>query len=420
MPDGLDQVLYALGAIVVGGGVMAFYFYGSNWLLDTLLRDRVEPDGRVLESRENQREAIRPWLFVGPALLVLGLYLVYPAIQTVILSFGDKDGNIEITRTTYPEEVNALRLNYIQNPTQERVDEIRAQLAEIYPAAADVDLGDLEQYENTRAVIETLLTESGVELGTEFVLFRNYEWAFFEEGAPQFWESVRNNILWLLVPVVSTALGLLIAVLADRVRWGTIAKSLIFMPMAISFVGASVIWKFVYDANLPNPGQPIPNQIGVLNAIVVALGGQPQDWIALEPWNNFFLMVILIWGQTGFAMVLLASALRGVPEETLEAARIDGASEIQVFFRIMIPQILSTILVVMTTITILVLKVYDIVAAMTNGQFGTQILANQQYNEAFRAFNDGRGSMLATIIMVAVIPILIWNLRQYRKQETNR
>jgi len=420
MPDGLSQVLYALGAIVVGVGVMVLYFFGSNWLLDTLLRDRVESDGRVLESRENQRESIRPWLFVGPALLVLGLYLIYPAIQTVVFFFGDSDGNIELTQTTYPPEVEAMRLNFIQNPTQERVDEIRAELAEEYPAIAEVDLGDLEQYENTGAVIDTLLTEGGVELGSEFVLFRNYQWAFFEEGAPQFWESVRNNLLWLLVPIVSTALGLLIAVLADRVRWGTIAKSLVFMPMAISFVGASVIWKFVYDANLPNAGQDIPNQIGILNAMVVALGGQPQDWIALEPWNNFFLMVILIWGQTGFAMVLLASALRGVPEETLEAARIDGASEIQVFFRIMIPQILSTILVVMTTITILVLKVYDIVAAMTNGQFGTQILANQQYNEAFRAFHDGRGSMLATIIMVAVIPILIWNLRQYQKQESNR
>ncbi|MCA9912738.1 MAG: sugar ABC transporter permease, partial [Anaerolineae bacterium] len=190
--------------------------------------------------------------------------------------------------------------------------------------------------------------------------------------------------------------------------------------MAISFVGASVIWKFVYDANLPNPGQPIPNQIGILNAIVVALGGQPQDWIALEPWNNFFLMIILIWIQTGFAMVLLSAALRGVPEETLEASRIDGANEVQVFFNIMVPQILTTILVVLTTITITALKVFDIVAAMTNGQFGTQILANQMYNEAFRAFNDGRGSMLATIIMVAVVPVLIWNLRRYQQEEANR
>jgi len=199
------------------------------------------------------------------------------------------------------------------------------------------------------------------------------------------------------------------------VRWGSIAKSLIFLPMAISFVGASVIWKFVYDLRPEGA-----NQIGLLNAIVTGLGGQPQAWIALEPWNNFFLMIILVWIQTGFAMVLLGAALRGVPEETLEAARIDGANEIQIFFSIMIPQIMTTILVVLTTITITVLKVFDIVLAMTNGQFGTQVLANMMYSQAFRAFDDGRGSAVAIVIMVAVVPVLIWNIRQFQQQEMNR
>lgn len=344
MQEQLLQVFSAAVAIVVGVGALVFYFFGSNWLLDTLLADEVAPDGSVKESKETTREAIRPWLFVGPALVILGIYLIYPAIQTVILSFYGSNGE-------------------------------------------------------------------------EFVGLRNYRWAL---GSDEFIEAVRNTIAWLFVPFASTIFGLLIAVLADRVRWGNIAKSLIFMPMAISFVGASVIWKFVYDANLPQPGQPIPDQIGVLNAMIVSIGFQPQDWIALIPWNNLFLMIILIWIQTGFAMVLLSAALRGVPEETLEAARIDGASEVQLFFQIMVPQIMSTILVVLTTITIVVLKIFDIVAAMTNGQFETQVLANLMYDQAFRAFHDGRGSMVAVVIMVAVIPIMVWNIRQFQKEEEMR
>ena len=185
------------------------------------------------------------------------------------------------------------------------------------------------------------------------------------------------------------------------------------MPMAISFVGASVIWKFVYDY-----GGPEATQIGLLNAIVVSLGGTPQAWITIPFWNNFFLMVILIWIQTGFAMVIFSAALRGVPEETLEAARIDGANEIQIFFRIIIPQILTTILVVWTTITIIVLKIFDIVLAMTNGQWETEVLANLMFDWMFRGGGDfGRGSTIALIIMIAVIPIMVWNIKRFREQE---
>jgi alpha-glucoside transport system permease protein len=337
----MEQLANALLAIVVGVGALLFYYYGTNWILDTALADRVNPQGVIISSRTRLREAIRPWLFVGPAVFLLGLFLVYPAIQTFILSFFNANSST-------------------------------------------------------------------------FVGLRNYEWAF-SDG--EFRQSIANNLLWLIVvPFASTSLGLIIAVLADNVRWGTIAKSLIFMPMAISFVGASVIWKFVYDYRGPDA-----TQIGVLNALVTYLGGQPQAWLTIPFWNNFFLMVILVWIQTGFAMVLLSAALRGVPDETIEAARIDGANEIAIFFRIMIPQIMGTILVVWTTITIVVLKVFDIVLAMTNGQWNTEVLANLMYDWMFRGGGDfGRGSMLATVLMIAVIPIMVWNIRNFRKEEFNR
>jgi alpha-glucoside transport system permease protein len=200
--------------------------------------------------------------------------------------------------------------------------------------------------------------------GEGFVGLANYAWVFTDEN---FLITIRNNFLWLLVvPAAATALGLVVAVLADRVWWGNAAKTLVFMPMAISFVGASVIWKFVYDFRGPDN-----EQIGILNAIVQGMGLEPQAWVTVPFWNNFFLMAILIWIQTGFAMVILSAALRGVPTDTIEAARIDGASELQIFFEVMVPQVMSTILVVWTTITITVLKVFDIVMAMTGGQWDT-------------------------------------------------
>jgi alpha-glucoside transport system permease protein len=234
---------------------------------------------------------------------------------------------------------------------------------------------------------------------------------------PGFRESMFNNMLWLLfVPALSTFLGLVIAALTDRIWWGNIAKSLIFMPMAISFVGASVIWKFIYDYR--GAGS---EQIGILNAIVVYFGGEPQAWITIPFWNNFFLMIILVWIQTGFAMVILSAALRGIPDETIEAAVIDGANGFQIFFKIMIPQIWGTIAVVWTTITILVLKVFDIVLAMTNGQWNTQVLANLMFDWMFRGGGDfGRGAAIAMVIMVLVIPIMIWNIRRANAEMEGR
>lgn len=331
----MGQILSSLVIMALGIAGCAGYFYGSNFLLDMLCPGKISDP---LQASKNIRRAniIRPWLFLGPALLALSLYLIYPVFESVRLSFHDSRGD-------------------------------------------------------------------------NFVGFANYIW-LFNDG--EFREAILNNLLWLLVvPAASTFLGLIIATMTDRIWWGNIAKSLIFMPMAISFIGASVIWKFIYDFRGEGDAQ-----IGILNAIVELFGLTPQVWITLDFWNNFFLMVILIWIQTGFAMVILSAALRGIPEETIEAATIDGASKFQIFFRIMIPQIWGTIAVVWTTITILVLKVFDIVLAMTNGQWDTQVLANLMFDWMFRGGGDhGRGAAIAVVIMLLVLPIMVWNILNARK-----
>jgi len=239
--------------------------------------------------------------------------------------------------------------------------------------------------------------------GANFIGLGNYV-DLFAEGT--FRTAVLNNLLWVLcVPAMATFLGLLIAQLTDRLSWGNIAKSLIFMPMAISFVGASLIWKFVYSAN---------PDIGIINSIRDSMGLVVLDPLQVRFWNNFFLMFILVWIQTGFAMVILSAALRGIPEETIEAAIIDGANPFQVFFKIKVPQIMGTIVVVWTTITILVLKVFDIVYTMTGGNFGTHILPSYMMTYMFR--DDGRATAVAFVIMLLVLPVMIWNIRQARNE----
>jgi alpha-glucoside transport system permease protein len=331
------QLLNALITVIIGVGGCLLYFYGSNTLLDRMLQVDASNDDRSIRNLKLQ-SSIRPWLFLGPALILLTLYLVYPVIQTIWLSFHDNAGD-------------------------------------------------------------------------KFVGLNNYAWAFKDT---QFRTSIYNNLLWLLVvPAACTFLGLVIAVLTDKIWWGQLAKSLVFLPLAISFVGASVIWKFVYDYRAE--GQ---DQIGILNAIVSWFGFSPQVWISMPFWNNFFLMVILIWIQTGFATVILGAALRGVPEDTIEAATIDGAGPFKIFWRIMVPQIKTTIIVVWTTITVLVLKVFDIVLTMTNGQWDTQVLANLMFDWMFRGGGDfGRGAAIAIIIMLAVLPIMIWNIRQANAEQ---
>ena len=333
----MHPAFQGLMTIIFGVGGCIAYFYFSNQFLDKVL---FPPRGPNAGRNINRAEMIRPWLFLFPAILALGLYLAYPVFET-----------------------------------------LRMSLVERIPGG-----------------------------GSKFVGLDNYRQMF---GEPKFWEALTNNMLWLLVvPAFSTAFGLLAAQLTDRIGWGNIAKSLIFMPMAISFVGAAVIWKLVYDT------RPIDQQqIGVLNALYLFFGGtEPKTWLTMKIWNNFFLMAVLVWIQTGFAMVILSAALRGIPEETIEAAILDGANPFQVFFKIKMPQISGTIVVVWTTITIVVLKVFDIVFAMTNGQWETQVLANYMFDKLFRANDWGVGSASAMIIMLLVTPILIWNVRNARKE----
>ncbi|MCG6882816.1 MAG: sugar ABC transporter permease [Silicimonas sp.] len=408
----MHPALLGLVTIVIGVGGCIAYFYFSNLFLDKVLFPAKGPNAGRNINRANQ---IRPWLFLFPAMFALGLYLGYPVVETLRLSLTDRDA------------------------------------------------------------------------GGAFVGLANYNQMLSE---PKFWEAMRNNMLWLIVvPAASTAFGLLAAQLTDRIGWGNLAKSLVFMPMAISFVGASVIFKLIYDARPEDSAQ-----IGILNAVwmqfeggfgsvlflqllptlillafaaivgyvvyifvapftsgqgkkgfwnlvltaIVVLGGlylvwaslssvlgvwttdfpygQPQNWLTLPFYNNFFLMVVLIWIQTGFAMVILSAALRGIPEETVEAAIVDGANPFQIFFKIKVPQIMPTIVVVWTTITLVVLKVFDIVFAMTNGQWETQVLANYMFDKLFRANDWGVGSASAIVIMILVSPILVWNVIQARKE----
>ncbi|SIQ34033.1 alpha-glucoside transport system permease protein [Alkalispirochaeta americana] len=280
------------------------------------------------------RDLLRPYVFITPAFLILLVYIIYPTVRTIYISFFD-----------------------------------------FQRGGTPINFG-----------------------------FQNYLRAFTD---PALRIALRNNALWLVfVPLFAVSLGLVIAVLVDRIKWERFAKSLIFLPMAISFVGASVIWRFIYYR------ASFGTQIGLLNALRVALGEDPLGWLRLEPWNNFFLIIIMIWLQTGFAMVILSSAVKGVPSSLLEAARIDGAGEFRIFFQVIIPFVSGAILTVTTTIVILVLKVFDVVYVMTSGRFNTEVVANMMYNQMFVQGAYGRGAALAVIIFIAVTPVMIYNIRR--------
>jgi alpha-glucoside transport system permease protein len=298
-------------------------------------------------------ERLLPFVFVGPAMAILAWYLAIPTVRTFWISLFNRDGP--------PDGLSLL---------------------------------------------QQLSSDS-------FVGFNNYVAVFTED---LMLEAFRNNLMWIIFgSTFSVAFGLVIAVLADRSSFEKTAKSLIFLPMAISFVGASIIWNFIYEYR--PIGQP---QVGLLNAIVTGLGGVPQaypQWVDIAPWNNLFLIVIVIWLQAGFSMVLFSAALKGIPDELLEAARIDGATEVQIFFRIMIPYIRGTIISVFTTVVIFTLKIFDVVWVMTGGQFGTHVIATQFYRQSFTNRNSGFGSAIAIVLLIAVIPVMIYNLKQFREQE---
>ena len=261
--------------------------------------------------------------------------------------------------------------------------------------------------------LRTLFLSFQNDDSTRFVAAGNYAWAFTSDSIHQ---VLLNTLAWIIIaPVLATVLGLAMAVLVDRLKRQAVYKSLIFMPMAISFVGASIIWRFVYEAR--DPAQP---QIGLLSQIAILLGFNPPNWILTQPLNTFLLMVIMVWVQTGFAMVVLSAALKAVPDDVIEAARMDGAHGGRLLFFVTIPMIRNTLIVVLTTVMITTLKVFDIVRTMTGGNFGTQVLANEMYSQSFVQFNNGRGSALATILFLAVLPLVIYNIVQLRRERETR
>jgi len=288
-----------------------------------------------------RKGGVIPWLYIGPTLLILAFFLVYPTINTIYLSFLDK------------------------------------------------------RLEN-------------------FVGLSNYVWTFTSKPMRT---AFRNNILWLvLFTALTVSLGLILAVLLDRVSYESVAKSIIFLPMAISFVSAGVIWKFVYAFR---PAQAA--QIGLLNAIRVGVfHAQPVGWLVNRNTNNFALIAAGVWIWTGFCMVILSAAYKGIPKELLEAARVDGANEWQIFWRVILPMMKPTIAVVTTTMIINVLKVFDIVYVMTNGDFGTEVIANRMYKEMFHFHNFGRASAIAVVLLLAIIPVMLVNIRRFQEQEAMR
>lgn len=304
-----------------------------------------------------------PWLYLLPALLVMSLFIVYPMINTFILSFQNKDGTASAATTCREGE----------------------------PC-----WGIFENY--------------------HYALTDEIDTSSFQTGWGSFWTSSYGNTLkWIMVMVSGTVvLGLLIAVLVDRVKYEPLAKSVIFMPMAISFVGAGVIWKFMYSYGTSQV------QIGLLNAIITGLGGDPVPFLSTVPLNTFMLIIVGIWIWTGFCMTVLSSALKSVPEEFLEAARIDGATETQIFFKIMLPNIMPTVVVVITTMVINVLKLFDIVYVMTGGNFKTQVIANRMYTEMYKNFQTGRGTAVAVVLILAIVPFIFLNIRRFIAQEAMR
>jgi alpha-glucoside transport system permease protein len=248
--------------------------------------------------------------------------------------------------------------------------------------------------------------------GGKYIGFDNYHTIFTDSDQIT---VLRNTVLWVVVtPFVATAVGLLYAILVDKARLEAVAKAFIFLPMSISFVAASIIWKFVYEYR---PQQGDIKQIGLLNQVVVWLGGTPKQWLIDGPWNNLFLIVVMIWIQAGFAMTVLSAAIKAIPEDIIEAARLDGVKAWGMFRYVTVPTIRPALIVVLTTIGIGTLKVFDVVRTMTGGNFNTSVVANEFYSQSFRSGNQGLGAALAVLLFVLVIPIVAYNIRHLRASE---
>jgi alpha-glucoside transport system permease protein len=327
--ENANRLLVVAVALVVGVVGVFFLFWAMNRVVDWL--------------PERFHDGVRPYVFVGPALVILSVFLVYPVINTVLISFKDAQSK-------------------------------------------------------------------------SFVGFDNYRFVFTDDSMLR---AIRNTLGWIvLVPAVAVSIGLALATLSDRLRRGeAVAKSLIFLPMAISFVGAAVVWRFIYSFRPEGFG----TNIGLMNAITQGVGHDPVPWLQERPWNNLLLMVVMVWMQTGFAMVVLSAAIKAIPDEIIEAARIDGASEFRVFRHITIPTILPTVVVVTTYMVINALKVFDIVFVMGNAEAnGTEVIAERMIRWFFIGDNNGRGAAIAVVLFLAVIPVMVWNVKRFREQEATR
>ena len=324
----MDRLLLAL--VVIVGVPAATVLYA--WLVEQLL----------LRMPANTQRRLRPWFWLAPALFLLIFYLVYPAINTIILSLRNANG-------------------------------------------------------------------------TGFVGLQNYVYTFTNQGMLS---AMRNNLIWLLIyPLITLSIALMIAVLSDRVRYESLVKAVVFIPMAISYVAAGVIWKLMYE--YAPPSRP---QIGTINALLTNLipSFEPKAWLIDFPINDIALIGIGIWMYTGFATVILSAGLKSIPVELLEAARIDGAGEFDIFRHITMPLLASTIAVVATTMIISVLKIFDVIYVMTNGNFNTEVIALRMYKELFTFHHLGRASAIATILLLFTIPVMLYNIRRFRAQEELR
>jgi alpha-glucoside transport system permease protein len=279
-------------------------------------------------------------------------------------------------------------------------------LAFLLPTVVLISVGLV--YPGLKTIYQSLFDAAG----TSFIGIDNYKTIFTDTDQIS---VLRNTVLWVVItPFVATAVGLLYAILVDKARVEALAKALIFLPMAISFVGAGIIWKFMYAFR---PDQPGIEQIGLLNQILVWVGASPKQFLIDTPWNTIFLIIVMIWIQAGFAMTVLSAAIKAIPEDIVEAARLDGVRAWGMFRFVTVPSIRPALIVVLTTIGIGTLKVFDIVRTMTGGQFDTSVVANEFYSQSFRSDNQGLGAALATLLFILVIPIVAYNVRQLRSSE---
>jgi alpha-glucoside transport system permease protein len=323
-----DKLITAAIVVVGVPGVLVGYIWATEQVL-RLLPERLRP-------------AVRPWLWMAPALAFLAVFLIYPMIGTIIRSFQD-------------------------------------------------------------------------QLGSNFVGLDNYSWFF---GSPDALSALKNNVLWLIfLTLFVVGFGLVVAVLVDKVRYESFAKSVIFVPLAISMVAAGVIWLYMYQYQPPSA-----DQTGTLNAAIRVVGLGPIPWLQVQDFsvNTFMLIIVMAWMWTGFAMVIISAALKGINPELMEAARMDGATEWQVFRGIVFPLLVPTLVVVSTTMIITALKAFDVVYTMTSGQLNTNVIANQMYNEMFKFGQYGRASAIAVVLLVAIVPIMFFNIGRFRAQEAVR